>query len=109
MLLSGVRPNEMDWYRVDRPEWYVGEGWALTPEAAGVADADRRGPSLAPIDGWVQRLKTSGGTLMIGGRNFDPTLRPRLTVTFVDGRRVRRDVCRPDRSFDSSSCPFASA
>jgi len=19
----GVRPNEMDWYRVDRPEWYV--------------------------------------------------------------------------------------
>ena len=54
VLLSGARPNEMDWYRVDRPEWYVGEGWALTPEAAGVADADRRGPSRAPIDGWIR-------------------------------------------------------
>jgi len=31
LLLGGVRPNEMDWYRVDRPEWYVGEGGALTP------------------------------------------------------------------------------
>ncbi len=53
VLLSGVRPNEMDWYRVDRPEWYVGEGWALTPEAAGVADADRRDPSHGPITGWI--------------------------------------------------------
>ena len=55
VLLSGVRPNEMDWYRVDQPEWYVGEGWSLTPETAGVADADRRGPSLAPIEGWIHR------------------------------------------------------
>ena len=35
VLLNGTRPNEMDWYRVERPEWYVGEGWALTPETAG--------------------------------------------------------------------------
>ena len=33
VLMSGVRPNEMDWYRVERPDWYVGEGWALTPES----------------------------------------------------------------------------
>ena len=53
VLLSGVRPNEMDWYRVDRPEWYVGEGWSLTPEAAGVATADRRDLSIGPIEGWI--------------------------------------------------------
>ena len=55
VLLGGVRPNEMDWYRVDRPEWYVGEGWALTPETAGVADADHRGPG-------ARRRSTAGST-----------------------------------------------
>ena len=85
VLLGGVRPNEMDWYRVERPDWYVGEGWALTPESAGVAEADRRGPSHGPITGWVHGSASSGGTLMIGGRSFDPTLRPHLTVSL--GRR----------------------
>ena len=93
VLLSGVRPNEMDWYRVDQPEWYVGEGWALTPEAAGVADADLRGPSLAPIDGWVRRDLLSG-VLMIGGRSLDPTERPRLIVG-VDGRAVSDGALAP--------------
>jgi hypothetical protein len=93
VLLSGVRPNEMDWYRVDQPEWYVGEGWALTPETAGVADADRRGPSLAPIEGWLHR-SVLGGALMIGGRSFDPALKPRLTVR-VDGRTVAEPLLAP--------------
>jgi hypothetical protein len=70
VLVSGARPNEMDWYRVDRPEWYVGEGWSLTPEAAGVAAADRRGLAHGPIDGWISR-DARGGVLMVGGRNFD--------------------------------------
>jgi hypothetical protein len=93
VLLSGVRPNEMDWYRVDRPEWYVGEGWSLTPEAAGVADADGRGPSLAPIEGRVSR-GVSGGLLMIGGRSLDPAMRPRMTV-LVEGRAVADDTLAP--------------
>ena len=93
VLLSGVRPNEMDWYRVASPEWYVGGGWALTPEAAGVGAADRRGPSLAPIDGWISRA-TFGGTLMIGGRSFDATLRPRLTVT-MDRRALADEPLMP--------------
>jgi hypothetical protein len=90
VLLSGVRPNEMDWYRVDRPEWYVGEGWALTPETAGVADAERHGPSLAPIEGWLHR-RVLGGALMIGGRSFDPALKPRLTVR-VNGHVVAEPI-----------------
>ena len=93
VLLSGVRPNEMDWYRVAQPEWYVGEGWSLTPEAAGVADADRRGPSLAPIDGSVHR-GVLGGLLMIGGRNLDPAQRPRMTV-LVEGRVVADETLMP--------------
>jgi Dolichyl-phosphate-mannose-protein mannosyltransferase len=69
VLVGGARPDEMDFYRVDAPDWFVGEGWALTPEAAGIAEADRRGPSLAPVDAWISR-RVAGGALMLGGRNF---------------------------------------
>jgi hypothetical protein len=93
VLLSGVRPNEMDWYRVDAPEWYVGEGWALTPEAAGVAEADHRGPSIAPIEGWLSRY-LGGGVLMIGGRSFDPARQPQLSV-YADGQEIDHATLAP--------------
>jgi hypothetical protein len=93
VLLSGARPNEMDWYRVERPEWYVGEGWALTPEAAGVANADRRGPSTGAIEAWVER-GVLGHLLMVGGRSLDATKTPRLTVRF-DGRTLADETLPP--------------
>ena len=102
VLVSGVRPNEMDWYQVDRPEWYVGEGWALTPEAAGVAQADRRDLAHGPIDAWISRSarhRWRRGALMIGGRNLEPTVQPRL---LVDDRRPRRSW--PRRSRPDLSC-----
>src|SRR5262249_283307 len=75
-------PDEMDWYRVERPEWYVGEGWALTPEAAGVAAADKRGLANGPIHaGVANRVVSAGARFMIGGRSFDPAARPRLTAS----------------------------
>ena len=91
VLVGGARPNEMDWYRVDRPEWYVGEGWALTPEAAGVSERDGTGLAHAPIKAWASGA-TFGGVLMIGGRNFEPTARTKLTVA-VGG--VRRELVDP--------------
>jgi len=93
VLLGGVRPDEMDWYRVDHPEWYVGEGWALTPEAAGVTEADRHGLSHAAIDAWISRA-TAGGVLMIGGRNFDPSVETRLSVT-IGGNAPAEFVAPP--------------
>jgi len=96
-LISGARPDEMDWYRVDRPEWYVGEGWALTPEAAGVAAADRRGLQFGEIHAGVSQL--AFGQLMIGGRSFDSTLRPRLTAT-LDGLVVLDRTLQPGPFLD---------
>ena len=84
VLIDGVRPNEMDSYPIASPDWYVGEGWALTPEAAGVSERDRRGLNAGPIDAWIARL-TGGGTLMIGGRNFEPSANRGLTLE-LDGR-----------------------
>lgn len=68
-LIGGVRPNVMDWYRIEPPGWYVGEGWALTPETAGVARDEGRGPGRGPIAGWVRR-RPGPAMLMIGGRNL---------------------------------------
>jgi hypothetical protein len=94
-LVSGARPDEMDWYRIERPEWYVGEGWALTPEAAGVANADRRGLASGPIHAGIARsVRSAGGTIMIGGRSFDPALRPRITAT-LDGAVIVDDTLSP--------------
>lgn len=68
-LLGGSRPNEMDWHVITSPDWYLGEGWALTPETAGTAREDRKGPGYAPIAGWIRRYPDRV-TLMIGGRNL---------------------------------------
>src|SRR5205814_1833129 len=94
-LVSGARPDEMDWYQVARPEWYVGEGWALTPEAAGVANADKRGLVYGPIHAGIARsVRSAGGTIMIGGRSFDPALRPRITAT-LDGAMILDETLSP--------------
>jgi hypothetical protein len=92
-LMSGTRPNDLDWYRVDRPEWYVGEGWSLTPESAGVADADRRGLAFGPIEGRIRR-DLAGGLFVFGGRAFDLTARPRLTAS-VAGRTIADVMAAP--------------
>jgi hypothetical protein len=81
VLLGGVRPNVMDWHRFERPEWYLGEGWSLTPEAAGVAQIDRRWLAFGAIDGWISKT-TSGGTLLVGGRNLESA--PRSIALTLD-------------------------
>lgn len=83
VLMSGVRPNIMDWYTLDGPGWYLDEGWALTPETAGVATEDRRGPGIAPVRGWIRR-RSDRAALMIGGRNMTPSS-SRLRLS-IDGR-----------------------
>jgi hypothetical protein len=67
LLIGGVRPGNMHWYRLTRPDWYVGEGWALTPEAAGVSVSSGRFPVAGPIEAWV---KSGFRAMVIGGRNL---------------------------------------
>jgi hypothetical protein len=78
-LIGGVRPGNMHWYRLSRPDWYVGEGWALTPEAAGVSVSTGRFPVAGPIEAWV---KSGFRAMVIGGRNLAGHGPPaRITVT----------------------------
>ncbi|MGE3706475.1 MAG: hypothetical protein AB7I13_14480 [Vicinamibacterales bacterium] len=92
-LIGGARPNVMDWYEITRPNWYLGEGWALTPETAGVAADERRGPGRSPIQAWVRR-RGEAATLMIGGRYFGAGADVPLTVS-VEGRVLLQGNVRP--------------
>lgn len=94
VLLGGARPNEMDWHVIESPDWYLGEGWALTPETAGTAREDRKGPGLGGISGWV-RSYGQAMTLMVGGRNLaDAGPNARVQVT-VDGVTVLDESMPP--------------
>jgi hypothetical protein len=100
VLMSGTRPGDADWYTVYRPDWYVGEGWALTPESAGVADADRRGLQHGPIVGWARSAALDRGAFLIGGRNFEPTTSATLSVTVEGGLLSRTLQVRPGSFLD---------
>jgi hypothetical protein len=85
VLLGGIRPNEMDWYVIDRPDWYVNEGWALTPETAGVANEDQKRPGREPIQAWIRR-RPEAMTVMVGGRYLSSSGAPADVRAELDGR-----------------------
>jgi hypothetical protein len=93
LVMGGVRPNEMDWHIIEPPDWYLGEGWAITPETAGLARETNRGPSRGGIQGWIRRWE-SPTTLMIGGRHLGTAGEARLTVA-IDGRTIDASTVQP--------------
>jgi hypothetical protein len=77
-FLGGVRPSDVDWVEIARPGWFLDRGWSLTPETAGVATLDGKGPSRGGVTAYVTR-REGAALLMIGGRNLgrrgDPDVR----------------------------------
>jgi hypothetical protein len=88
--VGGMRPENVEWLRLRAPGWFAEEGWALTPETAGMARLMGRGPDLAPITAWVRR-RSQPARILIGGRNFaadgGPAARFELSL---DGRLIQR-------------------
>ena len=82
---GGMRPSAVRWHRLRAPGWFAEEGWALSPEAAGIARLMGRGPHLAPITAKVRR-RSGAARLLIGGRNLAGPADPaaRFTVA-LDG------------------------
>jgi hypothetical protein len=93
-FIGGMRPADMDLYVLNAPAWYLGEGWALTPETAGIADADGRGRGRSTSEGWVRR-STTPVTLMIGGRNLSATGTAASLTVSLDGRVIARPDVAP--------------
>jgi hypothetical protein len=87
-LLDGVRPGAVDLYEIARPGWIAGEGWALTPETAGVAARAGRGPSQGPIEGLVRR-RSEACVLLLGGRHLGTAADGSgRVIVRIDGRAV---------------------
>ena len=85
-MLGGMRPGDVEWYRLAPPGWFLGEGWSLTPETAGMARLMGQGPHLAPIHGTVRR-RAEAARLLLGGRHLGSAADPPVTVAIaVDGR-----------------------
>ena len=84
-FIGGVRPSDVDLWEITSPGWMAGEGWALTPETAGVATLDRQGPLRAPIAASVAR-RPEPARMLIGGRHLGQRDEPPMRVR----RRARR-------------------
>jgi hypothetical protein len=80
---GGMRPAAVQWHRMRAPGWFAEDGWALSPEAAGISRLMGRGPHLAPITAKVRR-RPGAARLLIGGRNLagrnDPAARFTLAI-----------------------------
>jgi hypothetical protein len=87
-VLGGTRPGALDWLAIDGPPaWFLGQGWALSPEIAGVSTADRTGPSAGGAVGWVRRQAVPR-RLVIGGRNLGGSTDPAVRFTLSMGPTI---------------------
>ncbi len=98
-LMGGLRPEDIDWIEIRDPGWFAAEGWALTPETAGVANADGVGPSRHSIAAFVRR-RSDPLVLLVGGRHLgrrgDPDVRFDLTI---DGQPAHAWQATPEPGF----------
>jgi hypothetical protein len=98
-LLSGVRPDAVDWQMLHQPAWFVAEGSALTPELAGVSRRGGHGPAQRPVVLFVRR-RADPSVAMIGGRNLEARGGPPVRFSAaLDGRRVAEWTVVPDPGF----------
>jgi hypothetical protein len=92
--LGGVRPGAADLYAMRPPRWMLGQGWALTPEIAGVSARHGAGPHVQPTLAWV-RGSEEPALLAIGGRNLGAEA----------GSVARVTLARATATLDSWSVP----
>jgi hypothetical protein len=99
-LVTGLRPEALDWYEITRPNWIALRGWALTPETAGTATRDGRGLDVGPISALVRPLGEPA-LLLLGGRHLGEAGAPpaRVTIQFGDTPLDSFDVAASPREF----------
>ena len=103
VYVGGVRPGEMDWYIFGEPGWFLEQGWALTPETAGISDRDGWGPHRRPSIGWIRR-RAGAAFMTIGGRHLGGD--PPVTITVaVDARPIAEFTVTPGYFLESVNVP----
>jgi hypothetical protein len=106
-LVGGARPDVMDWYVITPPRWFLGEGWALTPETAGIADQEKKGPGQpAGAVGYVRR-RDDATRIVIGGRNLGAAGGPNVRFALdLDGRTLDTWDVLPNPGFFLRQIPL---
>ena len=85
---GGTRPLGVDWYRFDRPGWFAGEGWSLTPELGGVTRATGNGVDRRAIEALIRR-RPDPMIAIIGARHLGAAADGGVSFTVtIDGRMV---------------------
>jgi len=69
-LLGGMRPHPFDWLVVTNPSWVLHDGWALTPELAGLSREAGQGPEAPGGAQATVRAEGLQRTLLVGGRHL---------------------------------------
>jgi hypothetical protein len=85
--LSGTRPAAVDWYRLEPPGWFLGEGWSLTAETGGVTQATGTGPDRREVTAYVL-CRPGPMHLVIGGRRLGEASQPQPRVTLSGSNGV---------------------
>lgn len=87
--LGGLRPRRIDWHFMQQPGWFLGRGWALTPEIGRVT-REARDAGSAPATAWVRR-RPAAVVMALGGRHLGAAGDPPLELSvLVDGVQVDR-------------------
>ena len=99
-LVGGARPGEMDWWIIQSvPQWFLGEGWGLTPETSGIAQQDEKGPAWGGAVGWI-RPRAQPLRMMVGGRNLGPSTDPVVRFSLsLEGRLLDTWEVAPNPGF----------
>jgi len=79
-FVGGARPDNVDWYHMQPPNWMLDRGWSVTAEVGGVTARDRAGPHLAPAIAWLKR-QPQETTVLLGGRHQGTNSRNPGTLT----------------------------
>jgi hypothetical protein len=88
VYVGGARPDEIDWYIYEAPGWFLEQGWALTPEIAGISEREGWRPHLRPSVGWVRR-RSGPAVMMLGGRHLGSASdRPVHLAASIDGTEL---------------------
>jgi hypothetical protein len=103
VYVGGARPNELDWYIFGEPGWFLEQGWALTPETAGISDRDGWGPHRRPSIGWIRR-RAGDAFMTIGGRHLGGDPPVAITVA-IDGRPIAQFTVKPGYFLEGVSVP----
>lgn len=95
VYVGGARPDEIDWHIYSSPGWFLEQGWALTPEIAGVSQREGWELHVRPALGWIRR-RPDPAVLMFGGRHLGGAGSPQATVEVnIDGRLLVSTATQP--------------